>query len=78
MSGIDRADYDGLVKVPFDNYEFRILHGDGRTEIVVFGCDCSAVMADDEARQVHAALTKYLRDRELADAQSTFLNEVAQ
>lgn len=63
---VDSPDYDGLAEIPFENYEFRIMHSDGRTEVVVFGCDCAATMTDDQARQVHAALTKYLQDREVS------------
>lgn len=40
-------------------YEF-VINDDG---VVIFGCDCSAEMTDDNAEEVYWALEEYLKSK---------------
>ena len=77
MARVDSPDYDGLGEIPFNNYKFTIRYSEGKTSVVVFGCDCAAAMTDDHARQVYALLGEYLRDRDYEAAQPSLFDEVA-
>lgn len=79
---IDTPDYDGHVSVEFGGYRLAIefdpepLVGSPRSEVVVYGCDCAAAMADGEVRLIHEALGWYLRDRDAKNDQPSLFDGI--
>lgn len=68
MSTIDSPDYPGLISIHLGDqnsqpYLFAIEYG-RKTYVRIYGCDCATNLTDEQARDMHAALTRYLRDRD--------------
>lgn len=68
---IDTPDYPGRVEIDFDGLlTFTIFYDHGRysgrtpgTRVGIGGHCCGADITDDQARDIHAALGRYLADR---------------